>query len=85
MKNNACYAGLFRVKLVGFGSSSNFSNKKIMLKKTVALKNRAGWDEKHFSFFPLNQEKILFEKNPLQKYTKYRRIPSQPFLFFLCF
>ena len=33
MKNNACYAGLFRVKLVGFGSSSNFSNKKIMLKK----------------------------------------------------
>lgn len=43
MKSNAYYAGLFRVKLVGFGSSSNFSNKKIMLKKQWLLKiGRAG-------------------------------------------
>ena len=33
MKSNACCAGLFRVKIVGFGSSSNFCNKKIMKKK----------------------------------------------------
>ena len=33
MKSNSYYAGLFRVKIVGFGSSSNFCNKKIMKKK----------------------------------------------------
>ena len=48
MKSNACYAGLFRVKPVGFGSSSNFSNKKIMKKKKAALQNEVGWDEKQF-------------------------------------
>lgn len=61
MKNNACYAGLFRVKLVGFGSSSNFSNKKIMLKKKRWLLKigRAG-TRNILAFFPLNQENILF-------------------------
>ena len=33
MKSNSYYTGLFRVKIVGFGSSSNFCNKKIMKKK----------------------------------------------------
>ena len=33
MKSNSYCAGLFRVKIVGFGSSSNFCNKKIMKKK----------------------------------------------------
>ena len=33
MKSNSYYAGLFRVKIAGFGSSSNFCNKKIMKKK----------------------------------------------------
>ena len=33
IKSNSYYAGLFRVKIVGFGSSSNFCNKKIMKKK----------------------------------------------------
>ena len=33
MKSNSYYAGLFRVKIVGFGSSSNFCHKKIMKKK----------------------------------------------------
>ena len=33
MKSNSYDAGLFRVKIVGFGSSSNFCNKKIMKKK----------------------------------------------------
>ena len=33
MKSNSYYATLVRVKIVGFGSSSNFCNKKIMKKK----------------------------------------------------
>ena len=46
MKSNSYYAGLFRVKIVGFGSSSNFCNKKIMKKKKkkkrAAKKKRRG-------------------------------------------
>ena len=53
MKSNACYEGLFRVKLVGFGSSSNFCNKKIMKKKkkNCGSKKRkgAGTRNKFFS------------------------------------
>ena len=40
MKSNSYYAGLFRVKIVGFGSSSNFCNKKIMKKKKRKKKKR---------------------------------------------
>ena len=63
MKSNACYEGLFRVKLVGFGSSSNFCNKKIMKKKKkkkmAALKKGRGL-ERETNFFQQNQENILF-------------------------
>ena len=53
MKSNSYYAGLFRVKIVGFGSSSNFCNKKIMKqkkkkKKQAAIKKEGGWNEKQF-------------------------------------
>ena len=41
MKSNSYYAGLFRVKIVGFGSSSNFCNKKIMKKKKKKKKKKA--------------------------------------------
>ena len=41
MKSNSYYAGLFRVKIVGFGSSSNFCNKKIMEKKKKKKKKAA--------------------------------------------
>ena len=40
MKSNSYYAGLFRVKIVGFGSSSNFCNKKIMKKKKKKKKKK---------------------------------------------
>ena len=40
MKSNSYYAGLFRVRIVGFGSSSNFCNKKIMKKKKKKKKKR---------------------------------------------
>ena len=40
MKSNSYYTGLFRVKIVGFGSSSNFCNKKIMKKKKRKKKKR---------------------------------------------
>ena len=41
MKSNSYYTGLFRVKIVGFGSSSNFCNKKIMKKKKKRKKKAA--------------------------------------------
>ena len=41
MKSNSYYAGLFRVKIVGFGSNSNFCNKKIMKKKKKRKKKAA--------------------------------------------
>ena len=40
LKSNSYYAGLFRVKIVGFGSSSNFCNKKIMKKKKKKKKRK---------------------------------------------
>ena len=40
MKSNSYDAGLFRVKIVGFGSSSNFCNKKIMKKKKGKKKEK---------------------------------------------
>ena len=68
MKSNSYYAGLFRVKIVGFGSSSNFCNKKIMKKKKRKKKKRkkAAFNKKRKgagtrnNFFQLNQENILF-------------------------
>lgn len=61
MKSNSYYAGLFRVKIVGFGSSSNFCNKKIMKKKKKkgGYKKRKGAGTRN-NFFQLNQENILF-------------------------
>ena len=61
MKSNSYCAGLFRVKIVGFGSSSNFCNKKIMKKKKkkAAIKKGRGL-ERETIFFQLNQENILF-------------------------
>ena len=41
MKSNSYYAGLFRVKIVGFGSSSNFCNKKKIKKKKKKKKKKA--------------------------------------------
>ena len=41
MKSNSYYAGLFRVKIVGFGSSSNFCKKKIKKKKKKKKKKAA--------------------------------------------
>ena len=64
MKSNSYYAGLFRVKIVGFGSSSNFCNKKIMKKKKRKKKKKkkrshkkkkGGWNEKQF--FPAKSRK----------------------------
>ena len=67
MKNNSYYAGLFRVKIVGFGSSSNFCNKKIMKKKKrkKRKKKKGGYKKRkgagtRNNFFQLNQENILF-------------------------
>ena len=66
MKSNSYYAGLFRVKIVGFGSSSNFCNKKIMKKKKEKKKKKKGGFKKRKgagtrnNFFQLNQENILF-------------------------
>ena len=61
MKSNSYYAGLFRVKIVGFGSSSNFCNKKIRKKKKKSggYKKRKGAGTRN-NFFQLNQENILF-------------------------
>ena len=61
MKSNSYYTGLFRVKIVGFGSSSNFCNKKIMKKKKKkgGYKKRKGAGTRN-NFFQLNQENILF-------------------------
>ena len=64
MKSNSSYAGLFRVKIVGFGSSSNFCNKKIM-KKKKKKKKKSGYKKRkgagtRNNFFQLNQENILF-------------------------
>ena len=63
MKSNSYYAGLFRVKIVGFGSNSNFCNKKIMKKKKKkkkgGYKKRKGAGTRN-NFFQLNQENILF-------------------------
>ena len=63
MKSNSYYAGLFRVKIVGFGSSSNFCNKKIMKKKKKkkksGYKKRKGAGTRN-NFFQLNRENILF-------------------------
>ena len=63
MKSNSYYAGLFRVKIVGFGSSSNFCNKKIMKnkkkKKKGGYKKRKGAGTRN-NFFQLNQENIFF-------------------------
>ena len=63
MKSNSYDAGLFRVKIVGFGSSSNFCNKKIMKKKkkkkSGGYKKRKGAGTRN-NFFQLNQENILF-------------------------
>ena len=52
MKSNSYYAGLFRVKIVGFGSSSNFCNKKIMKKKKkkAALKKGRGLERETIFF-----------------------------------
>ena len=57
MKSNSYYAGLFRVKIVGFGSSSNFCNKKIMKKKKekkkrkkAAIKKRRGLERETIFF-----------------------------------
>ena len=54
-------SGLFRVKIFGFGSSSNFCNKKIMKKKKRkgGYKKRKGAGTRN-NFFQLNQENILF-------------------------
>ena len=65
MKSNSYYAGLFRVKIVGFGSSSNFCNKKIMKKKRKKKKKKGGYKKRkgagtRNNFFQLNQENILF-------------------------
>ena len=57
MKSNSYYAALVRVKIVGFGSSSNFCNKKIM--KKGGYKKRKGAGTRN-NFFQLNQENILF-------------------------
>ena len=63
MKSNSYYAGLFRVKIVGFGSNSNFCNKKMMKKKKKkkkgGYKKRKGAGTRN-NFFQLNQENILF-------------------------
>ena len=60
MKSNS---GLFRVKIFGFGSSSNFCNKKIIKKKKKkkkgGYKKRKGAGTRN-NFFQLNQENILF-------------------------
>ena len=52
MKSNSYYAGLFRVKIVGFGSSSNFCNKKIMKKKKkwAAIKKGRGLERETIFF-----------------------------------
>ena len=53
MKSNSYYAGLFRVKIVGFGSSSNFCNKKIMKKKKkkkAAIKKGRGLERESIFF-----------------------------------
>ena len=52
MKSNSYYAGLFGVKIVGFGSSSNFCNKKIMKKKKkkAALKKGRGLERETIFF-----------------------------------
>ena len=49
MKSNS---GLFRVKIVGFGSSSNFCNKKIMKKKKkkAAIKKGRGLERETIFF-----------------------------------
>ena len=66
MKSNSYYAGLFRVKIVGFGSSSNFCNKKIMKKKKKKKEKKKGGYKKRKgagtrnNFFQLNQGNILF-------------------------
>ena len=46
MKSNSYYTGLFRVKIVGFGSSSNFCNKKIMKKKKKKKKKKGGYKKR---------------------------------------
>ena len=51
MKSNSYYAGLFRVKIVGFGSSSNFCNKKIMKKKKKAAIKKGRGLERETIFF----------------------------------
>ena len=54
MKSNSYYAGLFRVKIVGFGSSSNFCNKKIMKnkkkKKKAAIRKGRGLERETIFF-----------------------------------
>ena len=53
MKSNSYYTGLFRVKIVGFGSSSNFCNKKIMKKKKkkkAAIKKGRGLERETIFF-----------------------------------
>ena len=52
MKSNSYYAGLFRVKIVGFGSNSNFCNKKIMKKKKkkAAIKKGRGLERETIFF-----------------------------------
>lgn len=53
MKSNSYYAALVRVKIVGFGSSSNFCNKKIMKekkKKKSAIKKGRGLERESIFF-----------------------------------